>query len=58
MENLQALENKLDKLRTKWDEVAFGTEFQGEMKFEIMGTIESEIFLTKLAVAKMKEVLK
>lgn len=56
MKNLQALETKLDNLKAKWDLIAFGTEFKGEMKYEVMGTIEEEIYLTKKAIVKMKGV--
>lgn len=53
MENVKSLQEKLEKLEAKWEEIAFGSEFKGELKFEVMGTIEAEIYLTKQAMMKV-----
>lgn len=55
MENyLKTLQAKLEKLQAKWEEITFGSEFKGEMKYQVKCTIEAEIYLTKQAIEKMK----
>lgn len=57
MKNVQALEMKIQGLKEKWEQIAFSSEFKGEMKFEVLGTIESEIYLSKQALEKMKKTI-
>lgn len=57
MNNLKGLEKKLENLKAEWSLIAFGTEFSGEKKYEVMGKIEEEIFVIKLEITKMKKVL-
>lgn len=57
MTNLKALESKLENLQAKWSEVAFDSGIKAEKRYDILGGIEQEIFLTKEAIKKMKVVL-
>lgn len=57
MTNLKALEGKLEKLKERWEVIAFGSEFTVERKYIEMGKIEEEIYTTKKAIEKMQKVL-
>lgn len=57
MKNIEALEKKIAALKADWEEIAFGSEFQGQTKYDVLGKIESEIYLSKQSLEKMKKTI-
>lgn len=57
MENVQALEKKIEGLKEAWEAVAFDSEIKAEKRYEILGKIEEEIYLSKQALERMQKTI-
>lgn len=55
--NVQALEKKIEGLKEAWEAVAFDSEIKAEKRYEILGKVEEEIYLSKQSLEKMKKTI-